>query len=81
MGFISNKKKKENTTIEYDFASEIVEIIEEKLDVLDVSLPGITECEEDEERRIKSGLRRELISEIEDFIEGNKRTLIRSKIA
>lgn len=67
MGFISKKKKNiifHQRNIERKFASEIVEIFEEKLEELDISLPNI-----------KSNIRKELISEIEDFIYINKRVL------
>ena len=81
MGFISKKKSvipsKNNDTIERQFASEIVEIFEEKLEDLDVTLPGITKNSEDEERRIKTTLRNELIAEIEDFIYSNKKALVK----
>ena len=74
MGFISKKKSKivipsdENKNIERQYAMEIVEIFEEKLDELNVSLPGVTKNSEDEERRIKTDLRNELVSEIDDFL-------------
>ena len=77
MGFISKKEKKSMTTtgsVDKDFASEIVEIFEEKLDELNVTLPGITMNEQDEDAR------NELIYEIEEFIYSNKNKLI-SKIA
>lgn len=67
MGFISKKKKNNifhKRNIEREFASEIVEIFEEKLEELDISLPNI-----------KSNIRKELISEIENFIYINKRVL------
>lgn len=67
MGFISKKKKNNifhKRNIEREFASEIVEIFEEKLEELDISLPNI-----------KSNIRKKLISEIEDFIYINKRVL------
>ena len=74
MGFISKKKSKivipsdENKNIERQYAKEIVEIFEEKLDELNVSLPGVTKNSEDEERRIKTDLRNELVSEIDDYL-------------
>ena len=82
MGFISKKRSKNvipsnNETIEREFASEIVEIFEEKLEELNVTLPGITKNSEDEERRIKTTVRNELIAEIEDFIYSNKKTLVK----
>ena len=83
MGFISKKKSKivipsdENKNIERQYAKEIVEIFEEKLEELNVTLPGITKNSEDEERRIKTTVRNELIAEIEDFIYSNKKTLVK----
>lgn len=83
MGFISKRKKNNilsNTSIEREFASEIVEIFEEKLEELNVTLPGLICDNEDREARIKSKVKKELISEIEDFIYANKKTLF-NKIA
>ena len=83
MGFISKRKKNNilsNTSIEREFASEIVEIFEEKLEDLNVTLPGLICDNEDREARIKSKVKKELISEIEDFIYTNKKTLF-NKIA
>ena len=81
MGFISKKKSKivipsdENKNIERQYAKEIVEIFEEKLDELNVSLPGVTKNSEDEERRIKTDLRNELVSEIDDFLCLNQKNI------
>ena len=83
MGFISKRKKNNilsNTSIEREFASEIVEIFEEKLEELNVPLPGLIGDSEDRDARIKSKVKKELISEIEDFIYANKKTLF-NKIA
>lgn len=83
MGFISKRKKNNilsNTSIEREFASEIVEIFEEKLEELNVTLLGLICDNEDREARIKSKVKKELISEIEDFIYANKKTLF-NKIA
>lgn len=79
MGFISKKKRVINdyNYIDKDFASEIVEIFEEKLDELNITLPGIIVDNEDKESRIKKKLRNELISEIEDFIYSNKKKLVK----
>lgn len=82
MGFISKKKSKivipsdENKNIERQYAMEIVEIFEEKLDELNVSLPGVTKNSEDEERRIKTDLKNELVSEIEDFLCLNQKVYV-----
>ena len=83
MGFISKRKKNNilrNRCIEREFASEIVEIFEEKLEELNVTLPGLICDSEDRDARIKSKVKQELISEIEDFIYANKKTLF-NKIA
>ena len=77
MGFISKVRKInifQNRDIEREFASEIVEIFEEKLEELNVTLPEIIN-KDDEDKRIKSKVRNELMSEIEDFIYINKATL------
>lgn len=76
MGFISKIRKinifnKKN--IEREFASEIVEIFEEKLEELNVTLPGIIQDKDDKDSRIKNKIRNELISEIEDFVYINKK--------
>ena len=82
MVFISKKKSKivipsnENKNIERQYAMEIVEIFEEKLDELNVSLPGVTKNSEDEERRIKTDLKNELVSEIEDFLCLNQKVYV-----
>ena len=60
--------------------TKIVEIFEEKLEELNVTLPGIIYDNDDEDSRIKSKVRKELISEIEDFVCANKKTLF-NKIA
>lgn len=79
MRFISNKRKNNTIfnkkNIVKDFASEIVEIFEEKLEELKITLPGITKNEDDEDKRIKSGVRNELICEIEEFVCANKNVL------
>ena len=83
MGFISKRKKNNilsNTSIEREFDSEIVEIFEEKLEELNVTLPGLICDNEDRDARIKSKVKKELISEIEDFIYANKKILF-NKIA
>ena len=64
MGFISNRKRKVfyYKNIERQFASEIVEIFEEKLDELNVTLPGIAKNKDEQSARIKSKTRNELMS-------------------
>ena len=64
MGFnIKSKKRRKNT--DYDFATEIYEIISEKLDDLKVKIPEYAQCD--------------IEYEIYDFISGNKKRLIRKK--
>ena len=78
MGFISKKRKFNifrKKYIEREFASEIVEIFEEKLEKLNVTLPGIIKNDEDKDKRIKSRIKNELIAEIEDFVYANKNVL------
>ena len=78
MGFISKKRKFnifQKKDIEREFASEIVEIFEEKNENLNVTLPGIIKNDEDKDKRIKSRVKNELIAEIEDFIYANKNVL------
>lgn len=80
MGFISNKRKNNvfhKRSTQKDFAEEIVEIFEEKLEELNITLPGITKNEEDEDKRIKSEVRNELICEIEEFVSANKNVLLK----
>ena len=69
MGFISKRKKVNifhNRNIEREFALQILEIIEEKLAESNMTLS----------KRLKNGL----VTEIEDFININKRVLFK-KIA
>lgn len=82
MGFISKKRKLifKNKCKDKEFASEIVEIFEEKLSDFNVTLPGITEHEEDNNLKIRSKVKNDLICEIEDFISANKSKLLK-KIA
>ena len=81
MGFISKRRKSIlNMDVDKELASEIVEIFEEKLEELNVTLPGIISNEEDKNARIKSKTKKELIYEIEGFIYSNKNKLA-NKIA
>lgn len=79
MGFISKKRKSifQNKRIDKEFALEIVEIFEEKLSDLNVALPGITENEYDNNTKIKSRVKKELICEIEEFVSANKNKLLK----
>ena len=77
MGFISKKRKSilKKKCMDKEFASEIVEIFEDKLSDFNVTLPGITEHEEDNNLKIRSKVKNDLICEIEDFISANKSKL------
>ncbi len=79
MGFISKKVKSifEKKCMDKEFASEIVEIFEDKLRDFNVTLPGITEQEDDDNLKIKSKVKNDLICEIEDFISANKSKLLK----
>lgn len=79
MGFISKKVKSifEKKCMDKEFASEIVEIFEDKLSDLNVALPGITENEDENNTKIKSKVKKELICEIEEFINANKSKLLK----
>lgn len=79
MGFISKKRKfiLKKRCIDKEFASEIVEIFEEKLSDLNVALPGITEKEDENNTKIKSKVKKELICEIEEFVSANKSKLLK----
>lgn len=81
MGFISKKKKDtifHKRNIEREVASQIVEIFEEKLEDLNVTLPEKIKDEDDKKLIIKGQIRKELISEVEDFIYINKRILLKN---
>ena len=77
MGFISKKRKFEfkRKYIDKEFASEIVEIFEDKLINLNMALLGSSEY--DNCLKLKSKVKNELICEIEDFIASNKRKLLK----
>ena len=80
MGFISKKEKSSIDTtasIDKDLVSEIVEIFEEKLNELDVTLPEVATNEQDKNIRINSKVRNELIYEIEELIYSNKNKLMK----
>lgn len=80
MGFISKKEKSSidtTSSIDKDLVSEIVEIFEEKLNELDVTLPEVATNEQDKNVRINSKVRNELIYEIEELIYSNKNKLMK----
>ena len=80
MGFISRIKQRHHKlkNSENELASEIVEIFEEKLDELNISLPGVDVNQYDKNARIKTKLKKELIYEIEMLIYLNKDNLIKN---
>ena len=80
MGFISRIKQRHHKlkNSENELASEIVEIFEEKLDELNISLPGVDVSQYDKNARIKTKLKKELIYEIEMLIYLNKDNLIKN---
>lgn len=65
---------------EDEFASQIVEILEEKLDDMKIKVPRKIQDENNEQVKLKEELRKELIYEITDFIMANKKVLL-SKVA
>lgn len=66
-------KKKRRTDDE--FASEVVEILEEKLDEMKIKLPLKMLDKENEQIKFRKDLRKELVYEISDFISCNKRSI------
>lgn len=80
MKLISKIKTMKRNSLENEFASEIVEIFEEKLEDLKVTLPGNIESEADKESRIKSKVRKELICSVEEFIYLNKNKLLKKAV-
>lgn len=80
MRFISRIKQRHHKlkNAENELASEIVEIFEEKLDELNISLPGVDVNQYDKNARIKTKLKKELIYEIEMLIYLNKDNLIKN---
>ena len=75
---ISNKEKipMNNTSIYNEFASEIVEIFEEKLEELNITLTTKSKETENKDSRVSNELRKELVYKIEEFIYSNKNKLI-----
>lgn len=80
MGFISRIKQRHHKLkkAENELATEIVEIFEEKLEELNISLPGVQVNKYDKNARIKTKLKKELIYEIEMLIYLNKNNLIKN---
>ena len=69
---ISFKKRRKRKS-EDDFASEIVEIIEEKMeDAIKLDLPLEIVEVKDEQIKFREDLRKDLVYEISDFLYSNK---------
>lgn len=79
MGFISKRRKSifKKKCMDKQFASEIVEIFEDKLNDFNVTLPGVTENEDGNNLKIRSKVKNDLIYEIEEFISANKSKLLK----
>ena len=69
---VNFRKKSE---VNDNFASEVVEIIEEKLDEKKIHLPLKVLDKNDSQLKFRKDLRNELIYEISDFISSNKKKL------
>ena len=74
MGFISKKKKNVNCTVN-EFLSQILEIFEEKLEELDITLPDRSGKENLDEARIYGSNYYDLEDKIIYFISINKKQL------
>ena len=67
-----NFKKRRKRKSEDEFASEIVEIIEEKMDdVMKLNLPVEIVEVKDEQIKFREDLRKDLVYEISDFLYSN----------
>lgn len=72
-----NFKRKRKQQIDNEFASEVVEILEEKLDDMNIKPPLKMLDKENEQVKFRKDLRQELVYEISDFISHNKKNLIK----
>ena len=69
-----NFKKRKKRKSEDDFASEIVEIIEEKMDdAMKLDLPLEILEVKDERLKFREDLRKDLVYEISDFLHSNQK--------
>lgn len=69
-----NFKKRRKRKSEDEFASEIVEIIEEKMeDAIKLDLPLEIVEVRDEQIKFREDLRKDLVYEISDFLHSNKK--------
>lgn len=73
------KKFKSKRKLRKELASEIVEILEEKLDEMEIEVPKNVLEMKDEQVKFKENFRKELVCEIADFISINKRSLLDGK--
>ena len=64
-----------------ELASEIVEILEEKLDEMEIEVPRNVLEMKDEKVKFRENFRKELVCEIADFISINKRVFSNGKAA
>lgn len=69
------KPKKED-----EFASQVVEIIEEKLEDMNIKIPNKIIDANNKEVKLKEELRKELTYEIADFIVANRKVLLRGVV-
>ena len=73
--------KRIKRNVEKELASEIVEILEEKLDEKKVNLPQDMLEQNNDQVRFRKDLRKELVYEIEDFISINRIAFFNKKAA
>ena len=76
MKILKRKKK-----VRKELASEIVEILEEKLDEIKIEVPKDVLEMKDDQVKFKGNFRKELVCEIADFISINKRVFSNGKAA
>lgn len=75
------KRVKSKRKVRKELASEIVEILEEKLDEIKIEVPKNVLEMKDEQVKFKENFRKELVCEIADFISINKRAFSNRKAA
>lgn len=71
-----NFKRKKKRKKDAEFASEVVEILEEKIDDMKIKLPPSMLEQENENVRFRKDIREDLVYKISDFISINKKNLI-----
>ena len=67
---------KKNLKREEEFASQVVEILEEKLEEMYVNVPTEILDVNETSVKLRADLRQELVYEIVDFISANKKVLV-----